>query len=153
VKREGSGGLAGSVVSETGGIMGVDMQDRDPGGKESKIKSTSSSSQFLSRKNSMNIPNVQTDYQSLAMASLSESTAGAHPVNPLSLLPSPDECPLIPIHPPAVATGSAAGHKGISRKHVRIAFNFDKHLFEVEIKGRTGHSLTSNGTHLVRFAR
>jgi len=140
VKREGSGRLAGSVVSETGGIMGVDMQDRDPRRKrKSKIsKSTSSSSQFLSRKNSMNIPNVQTDYQSLAMASLSESTAGAHPVNPLSLLPSPDECPLIPIHPPAVATGSAAGHKGISRKHVRIAFNFDKHLFEVEIKGKNG---------------
>lgn len=140
LKREGSSRLAGSVVSETGGIMGVDMQDRDPRRrKKSKIsKSTSSSSQYLSRKNSMNIPSAQTDYQSLAMASLSESTVGAHPVDPLSLLPSPDECPLIPIHPPAVAVGSAAGHKGISRKHVRIAFNFDKHLFEVEIKGKNG---------------
>ncbi len=140
LKGEGSSRLAGSVVSETGGIMGVDMQDRDPRRKKkSKIsKSTSSSSQYLSRKNSMNIPSAQTDYQSLAMASLSESTVGAHPVDPLSLLPSPDECPLIPIHPPAVAVDSAAGHKGISRKHVRIAFNFDKHLFEVEIKGKNG---------------
>ncbi|MCJ1362801.1 hypothetical protein MMC16_001907 [Acarospora aff. strigata] len=140
VKREGSSRVAGSVVSETGGIMGVDMQDRDPKRrKKSKIsKSTSSSSQYLSRKNSVNVPSAQTDYQSLAMASLSESTVGAHPVDPLSLLPSPDECPLIPIHPPAIAIGSAAGHKGISRKHVRIAFNFDKHLFEVEIKGKNG---------------
>ncbi len=140
VKHDGSSRLAGSVVSETGGIMGVDLQDRDSKRKKkSKIsKSTSSSSQYLSRKNSMNIPSAQTDYQSLAMASISESTVGAHPVDPLSLLPSPDECPLIPIHPPAVAAGSAAGHKGISRKHVRIAFNFEKHLFEVEIKGKNG---------------
>ena len=142
--HEGSVRMGGSVVSESGGIMGLDTSDREGkvrkrrSRKNSRIsKSTTSSSQQLSRKNSSVIPNTQTDYQSLAMASISHGTSGAHPVDPLSLLPSPDECPLIPIHPPAL-TAETGGHKGISRKHVKIAFNFEKHLFELHILGRNG---------------
>ncbi|OKL59201.1 hypothetical protein UA08_05587 [Talaromyces atroroseus] len=62
----------------------------------------------------------------------------AKPVDMLALLPSPDACPTIPIHPPATADGSSAGHKGISRKHVKIAYNFDKSFFEMEVMGRNG---------------
>lgn len=140
LKREDSRKMAGSVVSESGGIMGVDVQNPEPRRrtKGKKSKSTDSSSQYRSRKSSGFFPAVQTDYQSLAMASLADSTFGAHPVDPLSLLPSPDECPLIPIHPPVVPEGVPAGHRGISRKHVKIAFNFEKHLFEIEIKGKNG---------------
>ncbi|MCJ1304835.1 hypothetical protein MMC08_007648, partial [Hypocenomyce scalaris] len=140
VKREDSRKMAGSVVSESGGIMGVDVQNPEPRRRTrvKKSKSTDSSSQHLSLKSSGFFPSVQTDYQSLAMASLTDSTFGAHPVDPLSLLPSPDECPLIPIHPPVVPEGVPAGHRGISRKHVKIAFNFEKHLFEIEIKGKNG---------------
>ncbi|SLM37059.1 Winged helix-turn-helix DNA-binding domain [Lasallia pustulata] len=139
-KREDSRKMAGSVVSESGGIMGVDVQKPEPRGrtKSKKSKSTDSSSQYRSRNSSGFFPAVQTDYQSLAMASLVDSAFGAHPVDPLSLLPSPEECPLIPIHPPVVPEGVPAGHRGISRKHVRIGFNFEKHLFEIEIKGRNG---------------
>ena len=140
IKREDSRKMAGSVVSESGGIMGVDVQNSEPRRrtKGKKSKSTDSSSQYRSRKSSGFFPAVQTDYQSLAMASLTDSTFGSHPVDPLSLLPSPDECPLIPIHPPVVPEGVPAGHRGISRKHVKIAFNFEKHLFEIEIKGKNG---------------
>lgn len=139
IKKEDSRKMAGSVVSESGGIMGVDVQTPEPRRRTKGKKSKSTdSSQYLSRKSSDVFPAVQTDYQSLAMASLVDSTFGAHPVDPLSLLPSPDECPLIPIHPPVVPEGVPAGHRGISRKHVRIAFNFEKHLFEIEIKGKNG---------------
>ncbi|KAI4128663.1 MAG: hypothetical protein LQ347_004078 [Umbilicaria vellea] len=139
IKKEDSRKMAGSVVSESGGIMGVDVQNPEPRRRTKGKKSKSTdSSQYLSRRSSGVFPAVQTDYQSLAMASLADSTFGAHPVDPLSLLPSPDECPLIPIHPPVVPEGVPAGHRGISRKHVRIAFNFEKHLFEIEINGKNG---------------
>ncbi|MCJ1231340.1 hypothetical protein MMC12_008017 [Toensbergia leucococca] len=140
VKRKGGREIASSLVSESGGIMGVDPEEHVPRRrtKAMKSKSTSSSSQHLSRKGSTLLPPSQTDYQSLAMASLMDYSFGAHPVDPLSLLPSPDECPLIPIHPPTVPVGAPTGHKGISRKHVKIGFNFEKHLFEVEINGMNG---------------
>ncbi|KAI9778441.1 MAG: hypothetical protein M1839_008087 [Geoglossum umbratile] len=136
VKRGGSAKINSSVVSESGGIIGADDTDgsrwkRSKKGSK-KSKSTTSSSQLISRKNSIVQPIGHTDYQALAQP----STDGAHPVDPSSLLPSPEECPLIPIHPPAtIGTGS---HKGISRKHAKIAYNFDTHIFEVEIKGKNG---------------
>ena len=140
LKREDSMKVASSVVSESGGIMNLDMQEAEPRKRSrgKKTKSESSSSRNLSRKNSIMLTGQQTDYQSLAEASLDKSKYGVHPVDALSLMPSPDECPLIPIHPPQVAQGGTVGHRGISRRHVRIAYNFDKRLFEVEVKGRNG---------------
>ncbi|MCJ1481416.1 hypothetical protein MMC06_001574 [Schaereria dolodes] len=139
LRRGNSRKLAGSIVSESGGILGADfvgMESRRP--KSKKSKSTTSSSRNVSRKNSILLPTRETDYQSLAMASLADSSYGAYPVDPLSLLPSPDECPLVPIHPPAAAEGGPTGHRGISRKHAKIVYNFDKRLFELEIYGRNG---------------
>ncbi|KAL9593673.1 MAG: hypothetical protein Q9219_007443 [cf. Caloplaca sp. 3 TL-2023] len=132
--------LSGSIVSESGGIMGLDHSDsegtRQRRGKKSK--SATSSSQQLSRKSSMNFPGVRTDYQSLAMASLLDSSMDAQYVDPRNPMPSPESCPLVPIHPPASADGVPTSHKSISRKHVKIAFNFEKHLFEVIVLGRNG---------------
>ncbi|KAH0553122.1 hypothetical protein GP486_006692 [Trichoglossum hirsutum] len=140
-KRGGSAKMNSSVVSESGGIIGADDSDGKNRRKRSKkgsrkSKSTSSSSRQISRKNSIVQPSghTTTDYQALAQPSRSD---GAHPVDPSSLLPSPEECPLIPIHPPAAATRTGS-HKGISRKHAKIAYNFDTHIFEVEIKGKNG---------------
>ena len=124
--------IESSMVSETGGIMGVDVSDTERGRKsKKKSKSTSSSSQKLSRKG-YSAP--QTDYQSLGMASLNNPQS----VDAITYLPSPDECPLIPIHPPTVADGSINGHRGISRRHVKIAYNFEKRLFELEVIGKNG---------------
>ena len=146
-KRDGSGIIHRSVVSESGGVMALDLPDEENDGcrwrksksrKRSKIsRSTSSSSRAVSRKNSSSRSTFDPRSQSFPATVVSHRASYSHPVNPFSLLPSPDECPLIPIHPPAVAA-ETGGHRGISRKHVRIAFNFDKHLFELQIKGKNG---------------
>ncbi|MCJ1373827.1 hypothetical protein MMC20_005057 [Loxospora ochrophaea] len=132
--------MAGSVVSESGGIVGVNMHEQETRrrSKSKKSKSTSSSSHNLSRKSSFLSSRPRTDYQALAMESLRDGSNHVHPVNTSELLPSPDECPLIPIHPPYMEGGVAAGHRGISRRHIRIAFNFDKNYFEIEIIGKNG---------------
>ncbi|MCJ1320756.1 hypothetical protein MMC15_006097 [Xylographa vitiligo] len=136
LKQEESRTMANSVVSETGGIIGLDMSDPETRRRtrRKKAKSTSSSSHNISRKSSMRIVAPQTDYQSLAMASLTDPRS----IDALTFLPSPEECPLIPIHPPAVAEGSSTGHRGISRRHVRIAYNFERRLFELVVQGKNG---------------
>ncbi|KAG7009240.1 hypothetical protein G7Y79_00003g011080 [Physcia stellaris] len=157
LKREHNRSHPSSVVSERGGIIAVDHSDAESlGGYYSKKPaSTSSSSQQMSRKSSMLFAPHHTDYQSLAMASLMGPDALRHDDSSNPPLPAPEACPLIPIHPPATLptsiddlaaasdgadnSGSTVGkHKAISRKHVKIAFNFEKHLFEVHVFGRNG---------------
>ncbi|KAL8898719.1 MAG: hypothetical protein Q9207_006559 [Kuettlingeria erythrocarpa] len=139
-KKEHGRHLSGSVISESGGIIGLDHSDSDGARQRrgKKAKSATSSSQQLSRKSSMNFPGTRTDYQSLAMASLFDSSADTQLVDSHNSLPSPESCPLVPIHPPASIDGAPTSHKSISRKHVKIAFNFEKHLFEVIVLGRNG---------------
>lgn len=138
VKREGSA-IIGSVVSDRGGIMGFDPDV--PSHLPPQLSRKSSNSSYSGpplHANPSQLTVPSTDYNALAMQSLYESSGDAKPVDTLALLPSPDACPTIPIHPPATADGSAAGHRGISRKHVKIAYNFDKNLFEMEVIGRNG---------------
>lgn len=131
-RRDETRNLASSVISESGGIVGLGAQDGEPGKKSrgKKLMSTNSSSHQTSRKEF-------TNYQALAMASLMDGDYGVSPFP--DLLPIPHEaCPLLPIHPPAMLEGVPAGQRSISRKHVRISFNFEKRLFEVTILGRNG---------------
>ncbi|OJJ71959.1 hypothetical protein ASPBRDRAFT_55210 [Aspergillus brasiliensis CBS 101740] len=138
VKHEGSG-ILGSVVSDRGGIMGFDP-DIPPHLPHHISRRSSVSSHAESAPLHATPAQLQstTDYNALAMQSLNEENGDAKPVDALALLPSPDACPTIPIHPPATLDGSAAGHRGISRKHVKIAYNFDRNLFEMEVMGRNG---------------
>lgn len=126
------------VVSETGGVIGVDplTSDQEKDSTRMKAKSPSSSSQQLSRKSSLNMPKV--DYNALALESLPEGALGSMNTESGVALPSPDLTPLIPIHPPTSVDGFSTGHKSISRKHIRIAFNFESHLFEVKVLGVNG---------------
>ncbi|GIC86917.1 forkhead domain protein [Aspergillus udagawae] len=137
VKHEGSG-MIGSVVSDRGGIMGLDPDI--PAHLPKRLSRRSSHSSEAGAPLHATPAQLQstTDYNALAMQSLHETNGDAKPVDALALLPSPDACPTIPIHPPTTLDGSAAGHRGISRKHVKIAFNFDKNLFEMEVMGRNG---------------
>ncbi|KAL8793638.1 MAG: hypothetical protein Q9195_003790 [Heterodermia aff. obscurata] len=159
LKREHNRSHPSSVVSERGGIIAVDHSDAESlgGSYSKKPASTSSSSQQMSRKSSMLFAPHHTDYQSLAMASLMGPDALRHYDSSNPPLPAPEACPLIPIHPPVKRLSSLDGlatlpdglnaglvaesvgtHQTISRKHVKIAFNFEKHLFEVHILGRNG---------------
>ncbi|KAL4958222.1 hypothetical protein BDW69DRAFT_154478 [Aspergillus filifer] len=140
VKHEGSG-VIGSVVSDRGGIMGFDPEV--PQHQSHISRRSSNSSHHGDAGGLLHATPAQlqatTDYNALAMQSLQDDSNGdAKPVDALALLPSPDSCPTIPIHPPATTDGTVAGHRGISRKHVKIAYNFDKNLFEMEVLGRNG---------------
>ncbi|PYI34619.1 hypothetical protein BP00DRAFT_57236 [Aspergillus indologenus CBS 114.80] len=142
VKHEGSG-MMGSVVSDRGGIMGFDPDVSHLPPRLSRRSSVSSHAEsgaplHATPAQLQSTDNNTTDYNALAMQSLNDENGDAKPVDALALLPSPDACPTIPIHPPATVDGSAAGHRGISRKHVKIAYNFDKNLFEMEVMGRNG---------------
>lgn len=148
-KHDGSG-MIGSVVSDRGGIMGFDP-DVPPNLSRMSRRCSSNSShgesapplhanpaQLHTTTTAPHTTSTTTDYNALAMQSLTDGLGDAKPVDTLALLPSPDSCPTIPIHPPTTVDGTAAGHRGISRKHVKIAYNFDKCLFEMEVMGRNG---------------
>lgn len=144
VKREGSAAMMGSVVSDRGGIMGFDPDvppniaaNLNPSRRSSKSSFDDSAVPLHANPAQLQSTST-TDYNALAMQSLQEGNGEAKPVDTLALLPSPDSCPTIPIHPPSTIDGSAAGHRGISRRHVRIAYNFDRSLFEMEVMGRNG---------------
>ncbi|KAK2751757.1 hypothetical protein FQN55_009198 [Onygenales sp. PD_40] len=147
VKHEGSA-MIGSVVSDRGGIMGFDPDVPQHFPPQVSWKSSNSSRGEHARPTlhmsavevpptPLETPEITKDYNALAMQSL-RSGNDPKPVDTLSLLPSPDACPTIPIHPPAPANGTVATHRGISRKHVKIAYNFDRNLFEMEVIGRNG---------------
>lgn len=137
VKRDGSA-YVGSVVSDRGGIMGFDPDVPHHISQISRRSSVSSQPDSVLHATPAQLQANHTDYNALAMQSLYDGSTDAKPVDMLALLPSPDACPTIPIHPPATADGNSAGHKGISRKHVKIAYNFDKNFFEMEVMGRNG---------------
>lgn len=145
VKREGSKSrYTRSVISESAGILRVgddsDSDDRARRRKKAskKAKSTGSTSRKASRRPSLVEPNnVKINYQPQLPARRHQpETAGAVPVDPGSLRPSPHDCPIVGIHPPADTP--ASGYKAISRQHVKIAYNSKKSLFEAEIIGRNG---------------
>ncbi|EER44309.1 forkhead domain-containing protein [Histoplasma capsulatum H143] len=147
VKHDGSA-IMGSVVSDRGGIMGFDPDVPQQFPPQVSWKSSNSSHGEQRRPTlhmsaaevpptPLETPEVTKDYNALAMQSL-RSKNDPKPVDTLSLLPSPDACPTIPIHPPAQSNGTVASHRGISRKHVKIAYNFDRNLFEMEVIGRNG---------------
>ena len=140
VRHRNGQNMAGSVASESGGVIAVDQYESEPTRKSRfrKPKSWSSSSQQLSRKSSMLPSNGKTDYNALAMASLMGHNEEANGFGPNSLMPAPELVPLVPVHPPALAEGAPSGGKSISRKHIRIAYNFEECLFEVKILGRNG---------------
>ncbi|KAJ5485807.1 hypothetical protein N7530_000107 [Penicillium desertorum] len=142
MKREESAAIMGSVVSDRGGIMGFDpdIPPHLPNNMNMSRRSSKSSFDEAVVPLHANPAQLQstTDYNALAMQSLQDGNGDAKPVDALALLPSPDSCPTIPIHPPTTVDGSAAGHRGISRRHVRISYNFDRNLFEMEVMGRNG---------------
>ena len=113
------------ISSET---RGVDL-------KRKRSRSSGSASQRLSQSSSVPHRVTRVDYNDLAMQGLS-GHLGMNGYGP-EFTPSPSMMPLIPIHPPTFMDGAGA-HKSISRRHIKIAFNFEKHLFEATVLGRNG---------------
>lgn len=131
-----------SVYSEKSGILrdgndsdGETRARRRQRRKASKKSKSTGSSHDISRRNSLAQPPPKTHiYEPQYPDRIKEEHAA--PVDPASLRPDPNECPLIPLHPPGNAPASA--YKSISREHVKIAYNFNKAIFEMHIYGRNG---------------
>ncbi|KAG0651950.1 fork-head transcriptional regulator FHL1 [Hyphodiscus hymeniophilus] len=131
-----------SVFSEKSGILreGNDSDEetrekRRQKRKASKKSKSTGSSHELSRRNSLAQQPIKPHvYEAQYPSRIKEENAV--PVDPASLRPDPNECPLIPLHPSGNAPASA--YKSISREHVKIAYNFNKATFEMHVYGRNG---------------
>lgn len=100
------------------------QEDQEPGFSLNDRRRTSTGS---SRKH------PRKDYNSVAVPPSSD------PANPDNTnLIFPNDCPLIPISPPETYEGRPGNHKSISRRHIRISFNFEKYYFEITFLGRNG---------------
>ena len=132
--------VAGSIASEVGGVIAGDNDESEPTRKpkSKKPKSWSSPSQQLSRNSSILLSNGKTDYNALAMASFTGHDLGQKDFGLDSSMPAPELVPLVPVHPPTLPESAASGGKSISRKHIRISYNFEESVFEVKILGRNG---------------
>ncbi|KAE9969792.1 hypothetical protein BLS_005219 [Venturia inaequalis] len=144
IKIDAGASIARSFVSEQGGIVGEDdghislNKKRRKKGQKSRSTGTSSSQSHLSRKNSTT--HIENQY---AFANQHQHPATVDPnmtapLDPMVHMPDPTYTPLIPIHPPITEEEPHPTGKGISRKHVRIAYNFEKGYFEMDVYGRNG---------------
>ncbi|POS83461.1 hypothetical protein EPUL_006696, partial [Erysiphe pulchra] len=135
-----------SIVSESGGMLraGNDSDNeararlrklRKINKASEKSKSTGSSSPS-SRKTAPILMSKAKVYEAQNLQSTILPIDEPIPVDPATFRPSPHDCPLVAIHPPATAPISA--YKSISREHVKIAFNSRKSYFEAHIIGRNG---------------
>ncbi|RKF64423.1 putative forkhead domain-containing protein [Erysiphe neolycopersici] len=144
-KHEGSR-YSKSIVSESGGMLRAgndsDSEGRVRLRKLRKINKASEKSKFTgssspsSRKTSTMHMSKSKVYEAQNLQSTILPVDEPVPVDPATFRPSPYDCPLVAIHPPATAPISA--YKSISREHVKIAFNRRKCYFEAHILGRNG---------------
>ena len=151
-KNQSTSSAAGSVKVENDGENSVRESIEDHGGNneasvrgavhngavgQDEFMSTTSSSQHLSRRGSTR--NSRKDYNALAMLPVRDSTSAVHIPNIDDFdLSAPLDCPLVPIQQPQKDRGRPVNKKSISRRHARIAFNFEKHYFELLFLGRNG---------------
>ncbi|KAE8453000.1 hypothetical protein EG329_012187 [Mollisiaceae sp. DMI_Dod_QoI] len=133
------------ITSDSGGILvpdndpeeGEERRSRKSKSKKSRASKNSQSSHSSnkkSRRGSLPYEHGLYPIQSQAQRSGSDNEAG--PIDPTSLLPPPDQCPLVPIHPKEIYCFQA--YKGISRRHAGIAYNPDISDFQLHVLGRNG---------------
>ena len=142
VKVNGSASIARSLVSESGGIIGEEdghfilpNEKRRRKKNTKKSKSTDSALTQVSRKHSIEIKDATLvdSVDTIAPATVDPNATAK--LNPSEHMGDPHYTPLIPIHPPFDPSNPG---KGISRKHVKIFYNFDTGRFEMEVLGRNG---------------
>jgi hypothetical protein len=127
-----SGGIIGEYESERENLLKKNLGKKGKASKKSKSE-TGSSSQRNSRRNSLTQATEKSENSQPQVKLHALDNDLAAPLDPTSLLPSPDGCPVVGLHP-----GAAAGFNSISRKHVKIYYNSQRCLFQAEIQGRNG---------------
>ncbi|KIW88939.1 uncharacterized protein Z519_10423 [Cladophialophora bantiana CBS 173.52] len=153
VPRPGDSQVQGSVVSEAGGFGGVDdglVMENEKGEDGHPLHSHSSErsagSVVKPQEVLYNPPLAPFDYHKMAerQAQLeygNEQEPDNEQPAPVTAdhIPDAHNCPLIPIHAMRNHQKSELeNHKSISRRHVKIQWDFDKERFQMKVMGRNG---------------
>ncbi|KUJ11970.1 uncharacterized protein LY89DRAFT_688451 [Mollisia scopiformis] len=146
---EANAHIGNPVTSNSAGILvAEDDPDKDERrskkgrSKKSKKSQSSQSSQKRTRRDSLPYQPGVYPIQSQRAGSDTEAV----PVDPASLHPPSNACPLVGIHPANSLCFQA--YKNISRRHVKIAFNSEISAFELHVLGRNGCFLAPPGSEL-----
>ncbi|OAP58859.1 hypothetical protein AYL99_06156 [Fonsecaea erecta] len=153
IPRPGDSQVQGSVVSEAGGFGGVDdglgmENEKGEDGRPLHSQSSEMSAGSVVKPQEVlyNPPLAPFDYHKMAerQAQL-ENGIEQEPDNeqpaPVTAdhIPDAHNCPLIPIHAMRNHQKSELeNHKSISRRHVKIQWDFDKERFQMKVMGRNG---------------
>lgn len=153
IPRPENSQVQGSVVSEAGGFGGVDERpgmggrDQDESRQiHSHSSEPSAGSVVKPQEVLINPPLIPFDYHKMA-----ELQAQAENENVLENdneqpapvtadhIPDAHNCPLIPIHAMRnFQKSEVENHRSISRRHVKIQWDFDKDCFMLKVLGRNG---------------
>ncbi|KIX07634.1 uncharacterized protein Z518_02287 [Rhinocladiella mackenziei CBS 650.93] len=153
ISRPGDSQVQGSVVSEAGGFGGVDdgpiLEEGDQGDAHpihSHSSERSAGSVVKPQEVLINPPLIPFDYHKMSerQAQL-EQDLDADQDNELPApvtadhIPDANNCPLIPIHAMRnFQKSELENHRSISRRHVKIQWDFDKECFIMIVLGRNG---------------
>ncbi|KAJ9620661.1 uncharacterized protein PV06_04641 [Exophiala oligosperma] len=164
VSRPGDSQVQGSVVSEAGGFGGVDeaplpkeTDHKDSHHMDSHSSDMSGGSIVKPQEVLINPPLIPFDYHKTAErqaqmenrqtrsrqrqsgnAEIESDNEQPAPVT-ADHIPTADNCPLIPIHACRTFEQSELENlRSISRRHVKIFWDFDKEWFEMKVLGRNG---------------
>lgn len=146
--------VQGSVVSEAGGFAGVDEKPVDSFEKRNEQEgnhnsSHASESDVVRPAEVLHNPSLapydyhkDVVYQPAQFAAVPEDEIVENerpaPVT-TEHLPNPNSCPLIPIHTTVASEHTEVQNlRAISRRHVRIFWNWDESAFFLEVLGRNG---------------
>lgn len=154
IPRPNDSQVQGSVVSEAGGFGGVDdapvLQDgerRNPDPLRSQSSERSGGSVVKPQEVLINPPLIPFDYHKMAERQAQYEQGGdveaADNEQPAPVtadhIPDAHNCPLIPIHAMRTSQKSEVeNHRSISRRHVKIQWDFDKECFQMKVLGRNG---------------
>ena len=145
VRRQEDSQIQGSVISEAGGFGGIDEApvagDPKSSGHHSQASQVSSSDVVRPQEVLYNPPNVPFDYHGRAEEQIQALDPDYEQPAPVTAehMPDADQCPIIPIHAMACDLDKEiVVHKSISRRHVRIEWDFDDECFKLKVLGRNG---------------
>ncbi|KAK5057826.1 hypothetical protein LTR84_011827 [Exophiala bonariae] len=153
VPRPENSQVQGSVVSEAGGFGGVDERPGMNGGGQdgagqvhSHSSEPSAGSVVKPQEVLINPPLIPFDYHKMAELQAqaeNENTLENDNEQPAPVtadhIPDAHNCPLIPIHAMRnFQKSEVENHRSISRRHVKIQWDFDKDCFMLKVLGRNG---------------
>lgn len=153
IPRPGDSQVQGSVVSEAGGFGGVDDGPGLENGPEGDAHPMNSHSSEMSagsvvkpQEVLINPPLIPFDYHKMAERQAQfEHNMDQDPDNeqpaPVTAdhIPDAHNCPLIPIHAMRnFQKSEVENHRSISRRHVKIQWDFDRECFQMKVLGRNG---------------